>query len=287
MNTLFLIFLLVFLVIMVNKNRVLMKRMKKVKKYTACTEAVFNRDEHALEVINDFLEREDSLEFQNKAHVVKAYVEDGKGLDACTTFNLFDLKEIILKDGKSFDKNKTNFNSDTFVWLLALLIRAESHQDLECAQMIYDKVDACSEYLSNDLATRMIKATYQIYNEQNVEDNLQQLRDIYLGNYAGLNYDKNVIGIYKYLSLALIRYFNGTVNEDEGKDLVEFSKMKIGHLLLEDLGLYEEYNSLKALDETTENVDEETSTVGNEAEIVEETNDTAETADCQNEDEEN
>ncbi len=250
MNSLVILLLLVFLIYMINKNRILMKRVRKVKAYGVCAQAIFNRDENALMTINNYMETEDSVEFLNKARILKAVVEIERGLDPTETLDLFDMQEIILKDGKNIDKNKVKFNSDTFVWMFVLMLRAHVKELDDVVEKVYAANTKYEEYLSNELAFVLLNIVYRMLKHQETEEDLEILEGIQEGDYEKYSYDKNVIGIYKYLSVAVRAYMGRELDEQDIADLKTFTTLKVGHIIMEDLGLYESYHEETPVEET-------------------------------------
>ena len=280
MNSLIILLLIVFLIYMINKNRILMKRVRKVKAYGVCAQAIFARDENALMVINNYMETEDSVEFLNKARILKAVVELERELDPTSTLDLFDLKEIILKDGKNFDKNKVKLNSDTFVWMLVLMLRAHVKELDQVVEQVYEANTKYNEYLSNELAYVLMNVVYRLIKHEESEEDLEILQNIQEGAYENYDYDKNVIGVYKYLSVAVLAYMEHELDEQDILDLKTFTKLKIGHIVMDDLGLYETYHEEEIIEEPVAEISDngETCACGCEDKCECET---AETCDCE------
>lgn len=243
--------LVVVLAVMIFKNIKLAKRAKHTKKYIACSDGIFNDEDCALSRIDDYIETDDSVEFQNKARVLKIYQELRQGMSPRETISQIDLHETIYTKEK-FDVQKFEFNSDTYFWLildLVKLFKSQYNYEVDNLKAVLDKYH---EDIKTDIAVELF---YQIYNNLKDEENkdVTFFKNLVAGEYVGYTYDKRLIGFYKKVASSMLAYLNEELSEEDLDDLKVFSDMKAGKLIMKDLDIFEKYKKDDGLDDKEEN----------------------------------
>lgn len=255
MDSMLFIVLLMILLFVGTKNITLIKRFKQNKKYIDCYEAILNDKEDAYDHVNEFIQTEKTQEFKNKGKVLKLYYEMWKDIDYKSTLEDIDLKSIFCKKDK-IDNNLVNLNSDTFVFIILAMGKANVKNNSEVIDTLVDKLNEISGLEQHLEYQEIIAYTKAL---QNKDDKGNAIMNSLLdGTYTEYIYEKNMIGLYKRIAAAILDYNEQPFDEFFKEDLYNFAKSIIGESILKDLGLYEKYKLVEeAKEEEPEEVIEE------------------------------
>lgn len=238
------------------KNISLFKRYKQNKSYIDCYQAVLYGKEDGYNLITEYIEKEKSEEYKNKARIIKLISELENGLDYSKTTEDLDIKSLFYKKG-SPDKTLLRLNSDSFVFIMMVIIKAYKKNKFELIEKIIDKVNVLPE-LEGRLEYQEIKALANVLTNKEYKD-FSLFYSLLEGTYTQYSYDKNMIGLYKRIASSTLEKNKETFDEYFKNDLYSFAKSMIGKNILIDYDLYETYKPV----EETEKVEETTTEEGN------------------------
>jgi len=228
-------FILTYIII---SNFSLIKRYKQNKTYIASYQEVLYNKENSYDNISNFIENEKSLEFKNKGRVIKLYSELCNGLDYSETLNLIDFKAIFKIKGK-YKNNLVNLNSDSFVFVILVMIKAYVLKKKDISKVLIDKLNEVSE-LQTRLEYQEILALASALNRKD-DYGTGFMKNVLEGGYTDYYYEKNMIGLYKRIAASILTFNLESIDEYFKNDLYSFAKPIIGESILKGLGLYEEY----------------------------------------------
>lgn len=218
-------------------NFTLIRRYKQNKEYIECYEDVLNDAENCYERINNFIEKEKTEEFKNKAKVIKLYYELGHNIETDTLAKI-DLVPIFCKKN-SVDDKLVNLNSDTFVFIMLAMAKAHSNNDTNTIELLSVKlnsVDGLQSHLEYQLSIAFSKALLS-----NDDKGIALFNSLLEGAYTDYKYEKNMIGLYKRIAAMMLIFLDQEVEDYFKSDMHQFAKPIIGERFLKDLGLYEKY----------------------------------------------
>ena len=234
MNTILLI--LVFVVIIVLcKDFFLIRDLIISKKYKKIYAVVLKQNEGAAGVVKDYMEEEKNPYLKAKANLLLMHLNLLDNVDDVDVINNIDFETIFLDKGK-YKKNFVNLNSDMMIWTLASMSRLKKQGHLD---IIKEKMDKLDSTLSKHVEYNVFKAVYALLNGN--EDESKFLYELVSGNYSGLTYDTQLIGVTKRIALAYIASLNKEINFEYTDELKTFAATMIGRNLLTDLEIYEIY----------------------------------------------
>ncbi len=234
MNTILLI--LVFVVIIVLcKDFFLIRDLIISKKYKKIYAVVLKQNEGAAGVVKDYMEEEKNPYLKAKANLLLMHLNLLDNVDDVDVINNIDFEAIFLDKGK-YKKNFVNLNSDMMIWTLASMSRLKKQGHLD---IIKEKMDKLDSTLSKHVEYNVFKAVYALLNGN--EDESKFLYELVSGNYSGLTYDTQLIGVTKRIALAYIASLNKEINFEYTDELKTFAATMIGRNLLTDLEIYEIY----------------------------------------------
>ena len=282
MNKIFYILMFAMLLYMSLRNFKLASRYKHNKDYIKTYESLLKNEEGAYDAILEFMGKEESPEYLNKARVLQLYydIDNGKAFD---TLDKLDLNDLYYTRGK-IDNEKMNLNSDTTLWLMMVLAKAGVKGEKEISDTLIEVYDRNKDILENRLEYHLVHEVDAIVNKHEDRDT-KFLTDLLQGEYE-YKYDKQLIGLYKRFAEALLAYEDeDALGEYEKEDLPRFAKTLIGNCLMKNLGILDKYfvKEEEEKEEETEAVEDivkETAEAVEEAaeETVEETVEAAEEA---------
>lgn len=207
---------------MTYKNIKIVRRMRKLKRYTPISNKIFENESEAASEIVDYLEEESDEEFHNKALILKALLAARKGVEIKQTLNELDFKPLFLERNKISNK-KANLNSDSMFWFEVLILACKDNKEnlfLIKEKMIEEGV--FEKYLYHDLGLNLIKS---FISEK--PNNLAYYQDILDGKLNGKKFDKQLIILFKRLCVAVLYYYGKLKEEDLG-ELKKFCENKVG-----------------------------------------------------------
>lgn len=216
------------------KNMDVFKRSKHNKEYIELYKEAIGDPENAADKIQDYLNREDSVEFINKAKILQLYVNLHNGTAYEDILSSLDLKTLFFTKNK-FDAQLTSYNSDSFIWIILLMAKAHASGKNEVIEEIYHKISI--EEINNYLEYQEVKATYDLF--MNNANNF--FNDLIEGNYRQYQYDKNLIGLFKRLAAASLAYQDKLNDDYYEEDLKHFVTTLVGKSYTKDLGIYDKY----------------------------------------------
>lgn len=234
------------------RNVVLIGRYRHNKEYIECYKDMLSNVPEAYDRTCRYIENEKSAEYQNKGLVLKLYQQLDRPEDPMETLNKLDLKEIFYKNGK-FSKQQLLMNNDVFIWLYLNMAKARKLSKFDVLNGLYDKIMELS-LLENRVEFQLAKAIYNALCEKE-DAGVEFLSSLLDGGYAGYEYDKNLIGLFKRFAAATLAYSGEPMEDYYKEDLHSFAASQIGKNYLNDLEIYEKYLP-KQVEEPTE-VEEE------------------------------
>lgn len=220
------------------KNFSLLKRYKFNKKYIECYRTVLNNDENVYEYVSDYINSVNKEEYLNKTKVLKLFVEVKNGLDYKETLNSLDLRKIYY-DGNKFDRNLVVYNSDTFVFIMMVMIKAYARLELEVIITLNEKIKELTD-LVTQLEYQEVLAVGDALLLKN-DNGIEILNCLLNGEYTKYRYDKNMIGIYKRIAAAILSFLSQEISDYDKEDLGTFGKSLIGKEVLNDLKIYDKF----------------------------------------------
>lgn len=235
MDLLFFGLLVVIMIYTFVKNIQLFKRFKHNKEYIECYKGLLNGEENISERISNFINNEQTAEFKQKGHILKLNDNLNNDVDYKEELDNLDIKPLYMVKGK-FNNNQLSLNSDSFVWLLLDVVKANAKNKKDVINTIKDKLEENKE-LENRLEYRAIIATINLFDK--TEDTF--FNDLLEGNYLDYAYDKSMIGIYKEFAMGALAYKKETLDEYCEEALKEFAGSLIGKYYLKDLDLLDKY----------------------------------------------
>ena len=200
---------------------------------------VLKQEEGSTETINNYVAEEKLGYLKNKAMVLQMYqmLINGEDVDK-------EIEEInfnpIFKDKNKFVPKQANRNSDIFIWLLILYAKAKQINKEEIIDKLVKKMELFDEYFENQLEYQLYKAGTALLKDKDGED-IQFLYDLINGEYAGMVYEKRLIGLYKRFASCLLAYKDKEFDEFFKQDLHSFANTLVGKVFMQDLGIYDKY----------------------------------------------
>ncbi len=288
MNQIIFVVLLIVLIFMLSKNVKMYKRIKLNKQYVNIFGEMFNsgRDEEAYTTISKYVAETENVEFKNKGRIFKLFFELRDGYDYHETLNQLDFKELFYEKDK-VEMQKIIFNSDTFIWVVALLAKARKCDAQDLIDEVMNKIDVYQDILHNYVEYTMCKSVQKSLKK---EDDLGNtfLRDLINGDYTEYKYDKRLIGFYKKIAAAFLAYNGEELSDFEKDDVKLFATSIVGKSVLSDLDLYEEYQPVLQVDaKEDENAEADEETLDGEKIVDDEKNEELKTEEVEISDDKN
>lgn len=221
------------------KNFSLLKRYKFNKKYIDCYRVVLKNDENTYEYVCDYIKDINKDEYLNKARVLKLFVELKNGLDYSQTLDSIDLKKVYYDAKGKFDRNLVVYNSDTFVFIMMAMIKAYAILKPEVVTSLRTKVSELTDLIDQIEYQEVLAVADALLTEN--DNGVASLICLLNGEYTKYRYDKNMIGIYKRISAAVLSFLNQEISDYDKEDLGTFGKSLIGKEVLNDLRIYDEF----------------------------------------------
>ena len=240
MENVILIGLGLILLFVLYKNVGMYKRIKFNKTYVELFNKVLKEDnERAYEDVVEYVNKTENIEFKNKGRIFELYLELAKDLPYEETLNELDFRELFY-NGEKVSMEKVGYNSDTFVWIIALFARARKHDKLEIIDVIMAKLKLYEDLLKNYVEyTLCLSVARAIKGEDDL--GVTFMRQLIDGDYAKYKYDTRLIGIYKRIATSFLAYTHQELNEDEVNDIRLLAASLVGSFILKDIDMYEEY----------------------------------------------
>ena len=272
MEAVILIGLGLILIFVLLKNRDLSKRVKYNKAYVALfNEIVKEENDHALKDVNNYIASTDSIEFQNKGRIFKLFIELDQEIEYEQTLEQLDFKPLFY-DGDKLKTDKIFYNSDSFVWVIATMARARKHHKQDVLDAVMAKLEVFDDILKHFVEYNVAKSAYKMFTEKD-DRGVEFLKDLIEGNYAKLQYDKHLIGIYKKIAIALLAYGHEELDDGEKDDLRMLASSLVGAIITKDLDLYDEYGPVVTEEANAEVIECEETLEENTEEVKEENKD--------------
>jgi len=252
MNILF-IAIIVLCVVMTIKNVITIVRLKKEKQYVSAYTAMLKEHEDALENLVKYVETEKNPELISKTNVVKVYLEAKRDLDTKETIEKIDLKPVLF-DSKGSTKKTLERNCDVFLWLIYDLIIFHSKGKYEDMDKIYNLLKQYEDSLNNRVEYLVFCGVYNALKKDYQIDSF--LKDLINGEYANVQYDKKLIGLFKRIAAMILDYRNEPLDDFNKDDLKTFSQTLVGKIMMKDLGMYDKYNPVEETKEEAKEIEE-------------------------------
>ncbi|MBQ3418720.1 MAG: hypothetical protein IJH31_01115 [Erysipelotrichaceae bacterium] len=231
MNGTLLLVMAAIVVLMLFNNIRKIKEMRKDNRYVDAYMKVLRGEEDAKDNLNSYIEAETNETTKNRALIVKAYVDDDpKSVIEAVNYDL------VFKPSGQYDTNHLVSISDTFIWLILALSKYKDNREI--LDLVYSKV--FNEEFNKHVEYLVFKAAYEIISNKEEKD-VSFLTSLLSGDYAEYKYDKQLIGIYKKMSVALLVYNGNAVDSEDEDMLKDFVLTQVGGRFLENLNLKEKY----------------------------------------------
>lgn len=234
MNTTLLLIIIITIIFTV-KNISLFKQLSVSKDYKDAYHAVVSRDENAVEKLYAYLDKEKDDYLKNKGRILLIYLLLHKDQDASSILNDLDVNKVFMPKDK-YNKNHITLNADMFIWLAVMLPCLNKAGQMDA---LYEKFNKLDEYLLNHVEYKTFKASYFFMKKD--EENSKFLTELVNGEYSGMFYDKQLIGVIKRIALSYIASPSKEKNIEYKDELALFAKSYIGGNMLTDLDIYEVY----------------------------------------------
>jgi len=238
MEYMFLILLVLVLAYVLYRNFDLFSKFKNNKVYIECYKKMLNKEDDALQSIDEYINNSKKEESKNKGRILRLYHLLDNNNDYIDSLNDIDIKPIFCKNDK-FNKDQFKLNTDVFVWLYMLLAKARSLSKFDIINELYVKlasVPGIEEYVEYQL----FKAIYNAVLEKE-DGGVTFLTDMLEGKYTDYLYDKNMIGMFKRFAASTLAYCGEPVDDYYQEDIPKFAATTIGKTYLKDLGIYDKY----------------------------------------------
>lgn len=234
----FFIFILLMLGYISYKNITILSRYKYNKKYIDAYQAVLKDNENAYEEIKNFVNSSKNLEYKSKGNILKLYHELDKDLDYTSTLNSIDYKQLFYKKDK-YSPSQLKLNNDSVIFTIMVMAKAHHKKNKDVIKTLADKFNELSG-LENSVEYLEIDAVADSFLKRD-DSGVSFFNMMLDGGYAGLRYEKNLIGLYKRIASSMLAYNKASMDEYFVLDLSKFCETLIGKNLLKDLGLYKKY----------------------------------------------
>lgn len=233
--TTIIIILICILIIFVFKNFTILKELSISKEYRNIYKSVLSKEDNVIDKINTYINKEKDPYLLNKAKVLLLFLKARDKQDVLSLIDDINFNEIFFRNGK-YNENHINLNSDMFIWLMVTLPCLKETNNLDA---LYNRLNQLDGKINSHLEYLLFKAIYSFLKDDN--DGSKFLYDLVSGDYSGLNYDKQMIGVVKRIAMAYIACKSQDVNEEFKDELAVFASTYIGLCLLQDLNIYEVY----------------------------------------------
>lgn len=265
------------------RNIVMYKRIKLNKTYVNLFNEIFKEDnENAYVQVVNYINETENVEFKNKGRIFQLYLALKENLPYEECLNALDFKELFYTNDKP-DARKAGFNSDTFVWVIATMVKAYSKGHIDVIDELVAKLsihqDLLNQYVEYTLVTNVAKC---LKGEE--ERGVEFMSNLINGNYNEYKYDPRLIGFYKKMATTFLAYSGQELDEYQKEDIRNFATSLIGNFILHDLNLYDEYyveySDLENSEETLESDKEVQETIeeSQKEETIETSSDDSETS---------
>lgn len=245
-----LLVMIAFMAYMMYKNFSLVKKNKLMKKYFVCTDAILNHKDDAYEIIKEYIANEENSEMQNKARVLLLITEVDHNIDSSDTLSFLNLEPVVMSDKGQFDKEKFQYNSDTFFWSIELLIKAHLKHREEIIERLKEEYERFKDIdgFSKDIVVVLFKECDKALSKYGDEGKIF-FKKLLEGEYGDYVYDKRMISFYKSIAATMLVYEGETLQSEDEELVYTFAKMKAGNIMLKELGLYDKYTQKEEVKE--------------------------------------
>ena len=190
MNPIIIIVMLVLVMLMTYRNMKVMSRYRHNKDYITCYQEMLENNPDAYEHLLNYMNNESSEEYKNKARVFKIYYE----LDDDSYQN--ELSNLSFHDwyytNEKMDKDKTSFNSDSIIWLILLMAKANQTNHLDVIQAINEKMNNEKDAIGNYVEYKLIENASKLFVEGKEAD-VKFLND--LVSFQDVSIDSNIVKV--------------------------------------------------------------------------------------------
>lgn len=240
---LYLIVLAIILFAMTIKNIITIRKSANAKEYTHIYQSFLRDEEDVESKLEAYLNKEKSLEFINKARILKVYLDIEKGYDAVASCNSIDFKEIMFAKDKFSDEMYVN-NADSNAWLILNIVKANKENKQDVADTLINRINEYEQYLNKYVEYNTLTSIYKcLYNID--DEGVEFLRKLLNGEYAGYSYNKKMVGLFKKLAATILIYKGETLSEDDVLLVKDFANNYIGRKIMTDLSIYDQYKPLE------------------------------------------
>ena len=241
MDSLLFISMLILILFIGFKNIGLIKRYRQNNAYIEAYKGVLSNTEDCHDTISNYIEKEKSNEFKNKARIIKLFCELNNDIEYENTLTDLDFKEIYFRKNE-VDPNKVKMNSDSFIFAMLAIFKAYEKKDMYFIEALLAKLEEVNVLLRRVEYSETVCIGLILGNKG---DDLTFLKALLEGNYTAYQYDKRMIGLYKRMASSMLAFLKQDFDEFFRNDLHSFSKTTIGEIVLKSLGIYETYKPIE------------------------------------------
>lgn len=239
MNGTLFIIMIAIIAFMLVKNVKQAKTLRKDKGYVDAYMKILKSEEDASTNLKSYIETEVDEELKNRAKIVEVYSEMLSGNNPLELAEGINFKAALL-DGEKVNLEKLTTNSDSFVWLDMDLALAKAKRYSKTMDVLFDSLKDYDEQLNTVVEYGIFKSIYN-YLKNKDEAALEFPKKLLGGDYVGMHYDKQLIGVNKKLAAALLAYANQPLDDDCKELVKDFAHTQVGNKFLKDLGILDEY----------------------------------------------
>ena len=220
-------------------NFMKMRTYNREKKFVETYSKALKKEKDAYEAVQQYVEEEKEQNLKNKARVIQIYEMLSRGEDVDNIIESIDFEPIFKTKGR-FDAKLANRNGDLYVWLALVYARTNALKKKEVIEKLAKKLEPYNELLNNNLEYQLSKGyTSALIDKKN--ENYGFLNKLLEGDYAGMVYEKRLIGLYKRLAASFLAKNSDEIDEYYANDLKQFAGTLVGKTLLNELGIYDKY----------------------------------------------
>lgn len=239
MNSIFLLILIAITVFMMVNNFKRMKQYRKDKTYIELYTKVLKDQEGSYDELVAYIDKEEDPCLKAKSKLIKLYEDIRLNNDIDKLVNEDYVKDIFYV-GDTFSKEKSNLNSEVFIWYILLLSRCRTLSLIDVMDSLYEKVNLHKSDLESVVEYQCFACAYEVLLEKGNEG-FVFLKKLLSGDYTEYSYDKNLIGIYKKVAACLLCYAGEIVDESDELLIKDFTTTLIGNRFTKDLDIYDKY----------------------------------------------
>ena len=220
-------------------NFMKMKTFKREREFVNVYSKSLNDTDDAYDAIANYVKEEKEDFLKNKGRVIEIYERLKRNEEVDDIIDQLNFEPLFKVKGR-FDAKHANRNGDIFVWLALVFAKANKMNKISIIEKMYEKLLPYDELLSNQLEYKLCKGYTSVLLKKD-EENQEFLKKLLDGDYAGMVYEKRLIGLYKRIASAYLVSKGEKIDEFFDNDIRDFATHLLGKALLTDLDLIKKY----------------------------------------------